>query len=386
MSNHFSADNLKFPGDDRRLDLTDVFAFTAPHDPDTTVLIIDSNPTSAPPPIPAPTTGPEFYPGAVYRINIDNDGDNLADVAFTFVFSEYQDGRQTGTAWYATGAEARQSGPVGQVLAADIPVSFDGMAQPVQVNGIRLAAGLRSDPFFADVEGALHGFAWTGHDDFAGNNVDSIALEVPSEMLGGPVIGVWASISRRRDDGTLEQLDRGGNPTINLVINPDGQKNLFNFRQPADDVANYLGPLSAILENAGGYSPEAARAAALQVLPDILHYDRTKPATYPNGRVPTDDVASLRYAWLTNGKVPRPASSRTTTCPPDSPTSARLTPDRSGWSPPRRRRWPQPAAGAEPIATRKQTRTRMVPDAYLYTAHGHPAEHQRRAVRGAVRL
>ena len=48
MSNHFSADNLKFPGDDRRLDLTDVFASTAPHDPDT-VLIIDSNPTSAPP-------------------------------------------------------------------------------------------------------------------------------------------------------------------------------------------------------------------------------------------------------------------------------------------------------------------------------------------------
>ena len=30
MSNHFSADNLKFPGDDRRLDLTDVFVFPAP--------------------------------------------------------------------------------------------------------------------------------------------------------------------------------------------------------------------------------------------------------------------------------------------------------------------------------------------------------------------
>ena len=25
MSNHFSADKLKFPGDDRRLDLTDLF-------------------------------------------------------------------------------------------------------------------------------------------------------------------------------------------------------------------------------------------------------------------------------------------------------------------------------------------------------------------------
>ena len=94
------------------------------------------------------------------------------------------------------------------------------------------------------------------------------------------------------------------NPTINPFINPDGEKNLFNSRQPADDVANYLEPWSAILENAGGYTPEAAKAAALQVLPDILHYDRTKPATYPNGRIPTDDVYSLRFAWLTNGKVP----------------------------------------------------------------------------------
>jgi hypothetical protein len=30
MSNHFSADKLKFPGDDRRLDLTDVFVFRRP--------------------------------------------------------------------------------------------------------------------------------------------------------------------------------------------------------------------------------------------------------------------------------------------------------------------------------------------------------------------
>jgi hypothetical protein len=302
MSNHFSADNLKFPGDDRRLDLTDVFMFTSPDDPGTTVLIMDSNPTSAPPPIPAPVTGPEFYPGAFYRINIDTDGDHQADVAFTFTFSEYENGRQTGTVWCAAGADARHLEPAGEVLAADIPVSFDGPANPVPAGRIRLFAGLRSDPFFADVEGALHGFVWTGHDDFAGNNVDSIVLEVPNDMLGDGPIGGWASISRYTGD-VLEQLDRGGNPTINPFINPDGEKNLFNSRQPADDVANYLEPWSAILQNAGGYSPEAARTAALQVLPDILHYDRTRPATYPNGRIPTDDVYSLRFAWLTNGKV-----------------------------------------------------------------------------------
>jgi hypothetical protein len=303
MSNHFSADNLKFPGDDRRLDLTDVFAFTSPEDPGKTMLIVDSNPTSAPPPIPEQEKGPAFYPGAVYRINIDTDGDAKADLAFTFVFSDVDNGRQTGTAWYATGPDARQPEPAGEVLVESIPVSLDGTVQPVQAGPIRMFTGLRSDPFFADVEGALHGLVWTGHDDFANNNVDSIVLEVPSDMLGpDPKIGIWASISRRRD-GVLEQMDRGGNPTINPFINPDGEKNLYNSRQPADDVANYLGPWSKILEN-GGYSPGDAKEAALQVLPDILQYDRTKPAAYPNGRNLSDDVYSYRFAWLSNGKVP----------------------------------------------------------------------------------
>jgi hypothetical protein len=306
MSNHFSADNLKFPGDDRRLDLTDVFVFTSPEDPSKTVLIIDSNPTSAPPPIQATATGPEFYPGAVYRINIDTDGDAQADVAFTFTFSEYDNGSQTGTAWYATGPEARQPEPAGQVLAETIPVSFDGMDRPVLVDEpgeIRLLAGLRSDPFFADVEGTLHGMKWTGHDDFAGNNVDSIVLEVPTELLGpNPEIGVWATISRRQN-GTLEQMDRGGNPTINPFINPDGEKDLYNSRQPTDDMANYLGPWSKLLESSG-YSPEEAEAAATQVLPDILRYDRTKPVSYPNGRKLIDDIYSYRFAWLTHGKLP----------------------------------------------------------------------------------
>ena len=314
MSNHFSADNLKFPGDDRRLDLTDVFVFQAAastehhhsllhrHHPGTTVLIMDSNPTSAPPPNPGPVRH-RVLPGAFYRINIDTDGDNQADVAFTFTFAEYENGCRPGlygtppAPTPATSARpARCSPPISRSAST-------ARRTPCQAGWIRLFAGLRSDPFFADVEGALHGFVWTGHDDFAGNNVDSIVLEVPDDMLGDGPIGVWASISRR-SNGVLEQMDRGGNPTINPFINPDGEKNLFNSRQPADDVANYLGPWSTILENAGGYSPEAAKAAALQVLPDILHYDRTKPATYPNGRVPTDDVYSTRFAWLTNGKVP----------------------------------------------------------------------------------
>jgi Domain of unknown function (DUF4331) len=79
MSNHLSADNLRSPGDDARLDFTDPFVFKSSDDSDKTVLIMDSNPFM----LPTPMTGPEFHPDAVYRINIDTDGDALADPSTT---------------------------------------------------------------------------------------------------------------------------------------------------------------------------------------------------------------------------------------------------------------------------------------------------------------
>jgi hypothetical protein len=304
MSNHYSAANLRFPGDDARLDLTDLYVFSAPGDPGSTVLIINVNPfttgMSAMPPF---LMKPEFHPGGVYRINIDRDGDARADAAFTFVFSELDDGRQTGTAYYATGPQARQPEPGGDVLIAGTAVGFDATARPVQAGQARLFTGVRSDPFFADADGSFHGFQWTGHDAFADRNILSIALEVPDDMLStDPVIGVWATVSLRRN-GVLVQVDRGGHPTINPFINPNNVKNEYNLRQPADDLANYLELWSKVLED-NGYPPEEARKAALIVLPDILRYDRTKPAAYPNGRALTDDAFSARFAWLSNGKIP----------------------------------------------------------------------------------
>src|SRR5262245_41207855 len=119
MSNHFSAAMLKFPGDDPRLDLTDLYMFASPESAGKTVLIVDVNPFM---------TGADFHPDAVYRINVDNDGDTLADVALSFVFSESNDGAQTGTLYYATGSDARELEPVGEVLIDDIPVGFDETA------------------------------------------------------------------------------------------------------------------------------------------------------------------------------------------------------------------------------------------------------------------
>jgi hypothetical protein len=45
MSNHYSAANLKFPGDDARLDVTDLWVFPAT-DPGKTAIIMDVNPFS----------------------------------------------------------------------------------------------------------------------------------------------------------------------------------------------------------------------------------------------------------------------------------------------------------------------------------------------------
>ena len=303
MSNHYSAAYLKFPGDDARLDFTDLYAFASPDDAARTILIMDVNPyttgISAMPPF---LMRSEFHPDGVYRINVDSDGDAQADVAFTVTFSELRDGAQTATVHYATGTQARQPEAAGELLISATPVGFDATAQPVQAGPCRLFAGIRSDPFFADADGAFHGFQWTGQDAFAHRNIAAIVLEVPNDLLGAdPEIGLWATVSLRRDGG-LVPVDRGGHPTINPFINPDGAKNLYNSRQPADDLANYLQPWTKLLEG-NGYPPEEAAAAVRIVLPDILRYDRGRPASYPNGRTLTDDAFSARFAWLTNGKV-----------------------------------------------------------------------------------
>jgi uncharacterized protein DUF4331 len=292
MSNHFSAAMLKFPGDDPRLDLTDVFVFASPERPGKTVLIFDVNPFM---------TGADFNPDAVYRLNVDNDGDTQADVAFSLVYSESNGGAQTATVHYATGSDAREREAAGEVLVEGTPVGFDADAKPVEAGDCRFFIGVRSDPFFADGEGPFHDWNFTGEDTFAGKNILCMALEVPNDMLGaGPEIAVWATTSVRRN-GELVQLDRYGNPSF-IPFFVDELKDKFNAGHPADDVADFLEPWSKLLESRG-YPSGVAEETALTVLPDVMHYNRTRPAHYPNGRVLTDDIYDIRMQFLTYGRV-----------------------------------------------------------------------------------
>lgn len=295
MSHHLSGPNLRSPADDARLDLTDVFAFAAPAG-DRSVLIMNVNPDFG-------GHADAFHPDAVYRINVDTDGDYRADVAFSFVFSAPAEGAQTVTVYRATGDQARAHEAGGDVLIADAPVSFSAEPNLVEAGDYRFFAGRRSDPFFADLDGIIHDFQWTGVDATADKNVFGIVLELPNQDLGSDsTIGVWARVSVRRD-GELVSIDRGAHPSLTAYFNAEDAKDEYNTGEPADDWDKYRAPWTAALEHAGGYTVDAAEQALHVVLPDILAFDRDQPAAYPNGRILTDDVTSARLAMLTNGKI-----------------------------------------------------------------------------------
>ena len=294
MSHHLSGPNLRSPMDDARLDMTDLFAFTVPGD--RTVLILNANPI-------APTGGATYHPDAVYRINVDTDGDQQADVAFSVVFSAPSNGEQTATVYRATGAQARSHEAAGEPIITDAPVGFGVEPMVVDAGPYRFSAGLRSDPFFADLDGIVKEFQWTGVDWGADKNVFGIVLEMPNaELSDAPEIGVWGRVSVRKD-GELKSVDRGAHPSLTAYFNADEVKDAYNAGEPADDWETYLEPWTAALQHFGGYDAAGAEQALRTVLPDILRYDRERPAAYPNGRTLTDDVTSARLSMLTNGKI-----------------------------------------------------------------------------------
>jgi hypothetical protein len=81
------------------------------------------------------------------------------------------------------------------------------------------------------------------------------------------------------------------------------QRDAYLAGEPADD-GRFVAVFAHALQHAGVYTPEEARRVARTLLPDVLSYDLTRPASFPaNGRTPTDDTQDVFVANLTNGKV-----------------------------------------------------------------------------------
>jgi Domain of unknown function (DUF4331) len=312
MSNHFTGLSLGPPLGDQRLDLCDLYAFQSPTDPTRTAIILNANPRAD-----------ALHPDAIYRLNIDNDGDLLTDIAISYVFSKPDGGKQTVSVFVAKGAEARSAEVVGTKVIADAEVSFGPKPNIVRSGATTFCAGARSDAFFFDYDGIKNLFdtsggrnftaphlggksPWTGVDSNTKANVFSTTIEMPTSELGAnSAIRIWGRCSLR-ENGKLNHVDRAGHPSVSSFFNTDDTKLEYNASEPVNDVRRWTDQFVHLMGHTGGYTRDEAIAAihAEGILPDMLTFDPSKPAKYPNGRVFTDDVINTRLAFLSKGDIP----------------------------------------------------------------------------------
>jgi hypothetical protein len=298
-------------------DNTDTYAFLSPEDGgETTTLIANWYPFQE------PAGGPNFYPWAtedeaLYTINVDNDADAVADITYVWEFQnvdvrgavDYPEGSPDPVPPLpADGSFLYNNGPVTSFGDANLlfkqtytltEVAEDG-TETVLLDGAPVApshvgdasmpdyqalrdeavvpltgedgtsfVGQAEDSFFLDLRvfDLLYGgdLSEVGYDTLAPYNVNSVALQVPTESLLStetydddadpatpevvdPTIGIWSTTDRasvRTLDGAggmaatgpFVQVSRLGNPLVNEVVFPANLKDAFNALAPADDAS-----------------------------------------------------------------------------------------------------------------------------------------------------
>jgi len=302
-ADHLDAPGLTPPGGDSRLDITDVYVFQSPGNPDHTVMIMGVNPLAG-----VQNDGTFRHGNTSYAFKIDSNGDAKEDLTFRIKFSRPDESLvQRVTLGRIRGVDSDLEGPMRNPIAKGKTgeiISLPG--------GGMLYAGVMDDPFFFDLNGFLNlDFCAPGQtrpNFFAGLNISAIVLEVPSSWLGADNIGVWA-----RTVAKGKQIDRMGRPAINTVFIPNNPlepqgtepslKNKFNAARPFNDQKRFRGEVVDTLKIFYGDDEATVSALADILLPDILTVDTSNPAGFLNGRGLADDVIDAEYALVTNRAV-----------------------------------------------------------------------------------
>jgi Domain of unknown function (DUF4331) len=379
-----------FISGDQQADATDVYAFRSPDRRDSVTLIANYLPAEE------AAAGPNFYKfgdDVLYEINVDNDGDARDDLSFQFRFkSRINNGN---TFLYNTGPitslddpnlnqeqfysvsvlkdtdhdDSLREGTVKarnlQVAPANVgPVSYPEGYRKVADEarydiggGMRVFAGPRDDPFFADLGGIfdlLQGIE--GEDYLADLNVHTLAIQVPIDELtkADETIGVRTTSYRqttsvlrpigqpdsqltnpKSSSGPWVQLSRLDMPLVNELVIPLKDKDRWNGSKPRFDgqFGKYVldpelarlidaillpnndvpdpprNDLAAIfltgiqdLNKPKGVVPSSQLRLNTAIAPSdtpsrlgILGGDR---AGFPNGRRPADDVVDIELRAL----------------------------------------------------------------------------------------
>ena len=295
-------------------DINDLYVFKAPDAANRTAIALTVNPAIN-------LFGGNFGANVRYVINIDTNGDDVADLAYVGRFTAADaNGNQKWKLSRYTGSHA--------VALTGGPTVAQGTTnaatKTIGQNGEWAWAGVRSDPFFFDLTGFIgtttllttgtavggDGLGNNPTDFFANLNTNAIVITLPNSMLPN-AINVWATTSWY--DGTnWNAADQIGRPAINTVFNPSADKNLFNTTRPSqqrtasggkffNNVVNTLKFLSS-LDSEGAYSQGQAEALAGVLIPDVLPYSRTSTLPAPlNGRALADDVIDVELNVTTGG-------------------------------------------------------------------------------------
>ncbi|MFG3305537.1 DUF4331 domain-containing protein [Streptomyces wuyuanensis] len=258
-------------------DTTDVYAFVSPDRPDTTTIVANWLPFEE------PAGGPNFYrfaDDARYEVHIDSDGDAQGDLLYRWTFHDRV--RNGDTFLFNTGPVTSLDDPDLNItqtydlelvrlrdqhvisttkIANDAPVAPSNVGKASMPDyaalrkeavrelkdGTTVFAGQADDPFFLDLRvfDLLYGgdLSEVGRDSLKGYNVNSVALQVPSEHIrqseGQPVVGIWTTTHRRSASGDWTQVSRLGMPLVNEVVIPLKDKDRFNASSPWND-ADFL--------------------------------------------------------------------------------------------------------------------------------------------------
>ena len=222
-------------------------------------------------------------------------------------------------------------------------------------DNIKIFAGPRQDPFFFDLVGFNRSVAsgvskFTGVDAFKDKNVQAIVVEFPVDTVfpaGACVLtppfstpcGVWAvtylgKLKEHHDadnfdphpDG-LRQVDRMGNPAINMALIPGALNDAFNFGQPKDDAEDFapiiLDQILTLDKKFGTCPPSTISAASCNLnvpllmsiaVPDILRFASNANDGYPNGRRPQDRTTDLLMTLILQVQV-NDGTTTKTPCP-----------------------------------------------------------------------
>ena len=338
-SSAFASSHAEAPliSQDPRADNTDLYAFVSPDNTNTVTMIANYIPLEAPASGP---NFYSFDDNVLYEIKVDNNGDGRDDLAYQFRFHTatrnpntflYNTGPITSLSdpnwnrpqtYSVTLVHFNKGGQQigkGQVLGSGIPTppdnigprstpNYDGLAAKAVSDlpgGIKVFAGQRDDPFFVDL-GSIFDLAGLrpfnpfhliplpteqGVDAIKNYNVHSIEIQVPISQLvsfSSPTIGIYATANRQKvrvldADGTSEghgpwvQVSRLGNPLINEVVIPLGEKDFWNREDPEDDSQFerfYTSPEVSRLENVlYGLPPEGHPGGALMPIDETNRSD-----------------------------------------------------------------------------------------------------------------